>query len=478
MLHNKSARLMSPSEYTQRIAAEALNHVARMQTTPMGTIVTHNADGTKTIAGPVLGTDSTGTSVTTATHVGDTTAPGVPTGVTAWSGDGSVHVSWDGTLDGGIPADFDHVTLYARTGTDTAITLGTLAAAGSVTNSAVVTGTTYSVTATAEDDACAIDGTAAHNVSAECTAIPVTVTDVSAATDQHFWADTDGAHVSSTGDHDLSGANLLLTATKLAFRNALTELFSIGVSGTTATISFFSGLATIVARTWTYGTTTYTGIAIKSHDGVEMECDSPYEGETTKIGVEKTSPSGEEGGCVYLGGKWVYPKDTSITTTDEGYEAHMSSLIALIVGADVHTVAGVDVVTLEKRIADAIQPVVLYNGGAALDYDTAPGAGTAGTVTLSETAAHFRELTIFGKYDVYETSVTLTNPDGLDTALQLFLPDAGPATRTYIKSRAIAISGTSITDSGWVAMWLSASTNHFDAVAAPEIAIVRVEGRR
>ena len=302
--------------------------------------------------------------------------------------------------------------------------------------------------------------------------------EAAAATDNHFWWDADGAHVSSTGDHDLTGANLLLTSTKLAFRNALSELFSVVVSGTSATISFFSGLATIVARTWTYGTTTYTGITIKSHDGVDMECDSPYEGETTKIGVEKTSPSGEEGGCVHLGGKWVHPKDPSITTTDEGYEAHMSSLIALIVGADTHTVAGVDVVTLEKRIADAIQPVVLYNGGAALDYDTAPGAGTTGTVTLSETAANFRELTIFGKYDVYETSVTLTNPDGLDSALQLFIPDAGPATMTYIKSRAIAISGTHITDSGWAAMWLSDSTNHFDATSEPEIAIIRVTGRR
>ena len=62
-----------------------------------------------------------------------------------------------------------------------------------------------------------------------------------AATDNHFWWDTDGAHVSSTGDHDLSGANLLLTSTKLAFRNALSELFSIIVSGTSAVISFLGG---------------------------------------------------------------------------------------------------------------------------------------------------------------------------------------------------------------------------------------------
>ena len=137
-----------------------------------------------------------------------------------------------------------------------------------------------------------------------------------------------------------------------------------------------------------------------------------------------------------------------------------------------------DVSTTIRQLITAIQPVVLYNGGAALDYDTAPGAGTTGTVTLSEDVSHFKEITVFGKYEGYETSVTLTNPDGLDSALQLFIPDAGPATRTYIKSRAIYISGTSITSTGWTAMWISATETHFDAVAAPEIAITRVEGRR
>ena len=302
-----------------------------------------------------------------------------------------------------------------------------------------------------------------------------------ADTDNHFWNDTDGAHVSSTGDHDLSGANLLLTSARLAFRNALSELFSIVVSGTTATISFFSGIATIVSRTWTYGTTTYTGITIQSPDGVEMECDSPYEGETTKICVEKTSPSGEEGGCVYLGGKWVYPKDPSITTTDEGYGAHMSSLIALIVGADVHTVAGVDVVTLEKRIADAIQPVVLYNGGAALDYDTAPGAGTTDTVTLSETAANFRELTISYQYDVWaRSSVTLTNPSGKTAGLYLMFVGADGS--LWTKTRNVSISGTSITNATNAANLAFSLANGAcllaQSLSTPEIIIDRVEGRR
>ena len=188
MLHNKSARLMSPSEYTQRIAAQALNHVARMQTSPTGTIVTKNADGTKTIAGPVLGTDSTGTSVTTATHVGDTTPPGIPTGITAWSGDGSVHVSWDGTLTGGIPADFHCVNILVD-GTRVA----QLSKAGSTTYLDVSVGSTVSVTATSEDDACEPDGTAAHNVSPPCAGIPVEVTDVA----------KDAATITITSTHGL-----------------------------------------------------------------------------------------------------------------------------------------------------------------------------------------------------------------------------------------------------------------------------------
>ena len=104
MIHRKAMSLMSTAEAIAATAAAALSQATSQQTSPTGSTVTHNADGTKTISGSVLGTDSTGTSVTTATHVGDTTPPGVPTGITAWSGDGAVHVSWDGTLEGGIPA--------------------------------------------------------------------------------------------------------------------------------------------------------------------------------------------------------------------------------------------------------------------------------------------------------------------------------------------------------------------------------------
>lgn len=172
MIHRKARSLMSAPEAIATVAAAALSQAASQQTGPTGSVVTHNSDGTKTITGSVLATDATGTSVTTATHVGDTTPPGVPTGITAWSGDGSVHVSWDGTLAGGIPADFHCVNILVG-GTRVA----QLTKAGSTTYLDVAVGSTVSVTATSEDDACLADGTPAHNVSAPSAALSVEIRD-------------------------------------------------------------------------------------------------------------------------------------------------------------------------------------------------------------------------------------------------------------------------------------------------------------
>lgn len=329
-----------------------------------------------------------------------------------------------------------------------------------------------------------------------------TAKDAAAATDQHFWWDTDGAHVSSTGDHDLSGLNLLLTSAKLAFRNALSELFSIVVSGTSAVISFLGGKFEFAYKANSSGVDEAT---ISSPSGILVTSESSNTAEyhhtlTTAEGAEGFLPAG----TILHGYANISPYDDLAGThgqmlldckqtdgtenvvnisLDTGCKLNgTQSEPRIYIGSSTKdgpaAAVSYDVSTTIRQLITAIKPVVLYNGGAALDYDTAPGAGTAGTVTLSESAAHFKEMTIFGKYEGYETSVTLTNPDGLDSALQLFIPNAGPATRTYIKSRAIAISGTHITDTGWVAMWLSGSTTHFDATSAPEIVIIRVTGRR
>jgi hypothetical protein len=177
-----------PEDLVGKIALKALETVKSTQTRKSGSITVHNADGTKTISGAVLGTDETGTARSSANWVGDTTPPGIPTGITAWSGDGAVHVSWDGTLTGGIPADFCQVNLLVD-----GVAFASLNSAGSATYNGASAGTTVQVTATAEDDVCAIDGTAAHNVSPPCDGISVEVTDVA----------KDAATITITSTHGL-----------------------------------------------------------------------------------------------------------------------------------------------------------------------------------------------------------------------------------------------------------------------------------
>ena len=257
MQHRKLDRLMTPVERIARVAAAGLTSATSSATKPSGAKSYDNADGTRTIIGNVANGESN-PSYTMATHVGDTTAPGTPTGVTASSKSGVVVVEWDGTLSGGIPDDFYCVRVYLD-GSE----LGILTGAGSVSSASLVGGTTHSVTATAEDDACLPDGTPAHNVSAPTAAISVTVSegvesvaaiaqealDVAEATGQHFWSDTDGIHVTEVtqeewqdeeGEKHNSGANVLLNALGQLFRDGVNNLLAI-VSGTDPGIAIYGG---------------------------------------------------------------------------------------------------------------------------------------------------------------------------------------------------------------------------------------------
>ena len=254
MQHRKLDRLMTPVERIARVAAAGLTSATSSATKPSGAKSYDNADGTRTIIGNVANGDSN-PSYTMATHVGDVTAPGTPTGVTASSKSGVVVVEWDGTLTGGIPDDFYCVRVYLD-GSE----LGILTGAGSVSSASLVGGTTHTVTATAEDDACLPDGTPAHNVSAATAAISVTVSegvesvaaiaqealDVAEATGQHFWSDSDGIHVTevtqdewsdSTGPSYHSGQNVLVNALGQLFRKGVDNLMAL-VAGDTYTESF------------------------------------------------------------------------------------------------------------------------------------------------------------------------------------------------------------------------------------------------
>ena len=255
MQHRKLDRLMTPVERIARVAAAGLTSATSSATKPSGAKSYDNADGTRTIIGNVANGESN-PSYTMATHVGDTTAPGTPTGVTASSKSGVVVVEWDGTLTGGIPDDFFAVRVYLD-GSE----LGILTGAGSVSSASLVGGTTHSVTATAEDDACLPDGTPAHNVSAPTAVISVTVSegvesvaaiaqealDVAEATNQYFWQRSDnpdgagaGAFVTevpqdeftdSTSPNFLSGPNALLNSLGLLFRDGMNILMSVLTNG-------------------------------------------------------------------------------------------------------------------------------------------------------------------------------------------------------------------------------------------------------
>ncbi|MEK0215844.1 hypothetical protein [Bifidobacterium mongoliense] len=147
-------------------ANAAVRIASRQLTGNAGTVEIPNVDGTSTIMG--VGAGDTGV----APWVGDTTAPGKPLGITAESHNGAIWVSWDGTLDGGVPADFDHVRFTAVDGSKT-VDMGQLKAAGKVTAAELTAGDTVTITAIAYDDA--HDSTGASTPNASAASTPVTV---------------------------------------------------------------------------------------------------------------------------------------------------------------------------------------------------------------------------------------------------------------------------------------------------------------
>lgn len=162
MRHIKLTGLQSVAE---RLAQEALGarEAARgAATAPIGPVSVLNQDGTRTVMG--LGNDD---GTTMATHVGDVTPPGVPTGITASAQGLLVTISWDGSLQGGIPGDFMWVNLMVD-----GVVVGHLTHAGSQT--VRVREGERAITASSEDDACLPDGRARHNRSSPCA--PITVT--------------------------------------------------------------------------------------------------------------------------------------------------------------------------------------------------------------------------------------------------------------------------------------------------------------
>lgn len=157
----------SPGEQLAALAAGALDMAARQQTGASGSGTWHNEDGTRTVIGPDAGTSGI------APWVGDTTPPGMPTGIGVDSAAGMILVSWDGTLQGGTPADFDHVSILVD-----GMEAGQLRVRGTATLGPYEADSVHRVTAMAWDDAHAEDGSPAPNGSEPTEPVGVTVKSV------------------------------------------------------------------------------------------------------------------------------------------------------------------------------------------------------------------------------------------------------------------------------------------------------------
>ena len=133
-----------------------------------GTIAVDNGDGTETwIGGGDTGAAMPGSNGIIP-WVGDTTSPGRPTGVTAVCRTECVFVQWDGTLEGGVPADFDHVELYAKPdSTGESLDLGQLRGKGELATGVLPVGDVVEVWAVAYDNAHDVNGVSKPNASDE-----------------------------------------------------------------------------------------------------------------------------------------------------------------------------------------------------------------------------------------------------------------------------------------------------------------------
>ena len=195
-----------------------------------------------------------------------------------------------------------------------------------------------------------------------------------AATAQHFWADTDGAHISSTGDHDTSGFHQLMTSVKNAFMHGTTELMTIsenlielGKNSTSAVIKFCGELAQISAKKWTWFGTTRTGIDMHSTYGTSISADTSV---SLDASVEATqlASDGSDGGAINLNGKWL---DLYSTDMFSSYQIKMDD-VATILNSDFSKV---------HRAADILTP---YNSNTAHYTKIGIWSGTsvAGTLRL------------------------------------------------------------------------------------------------
>lgn len=125
-------------------------------------------NGFPTGAGTIVGGGANGGGISP--WVNDTVAPGVPTGLTVFSESSIIFVTWDGTLQGGTPPDFDHVSIYVD-----GVEKTTFSNAGTYPTDTYEPDSVHAVTAKAWDNAHAADGKPKPNGSAPTDHMSITV---------------------------------------------------------------------------------------------------------------------------------------------------------------------------------------------------------------------------------------------------------------------------------------------------------------
>lgn len=155
------------------IASAALSKAESRLTVATGTVVADNADGTQTWIGANGSDDANGV----IKWVGDLSAPGRPLGLSAACSMQCVVVSWDGTLENGVPSDFAYVEIFARRegSVDDVVSWGRLSSAGMLMSPRYDIGTVFDVYAIAYDDAHDSTGMLARNRSEQSDLITVAV---------------------------------------------------------------------------------------------------------------------------------------------------------------------------------------------------------------------------------------------------------------------------------------------------------------
>lgn len=155
------------------IASAALSKAESRLTVATGTVVADNADGTQTWIGSNDSDDTSGV----IRWVGDLSAPGRPLGLSAACSMQCVVVSWDGTLEDGVPSDFAYIEIFARRegNVDDVVSWGRLSSAGMLMSPRYDIGTVFDVYAIAYDDAHDSTGMLARNRSEQSDLITVAV---------------------------------------------------------------------------------------------------------------------------------------------------------------------------------------------------------------------------------------------------------------------------------------------------------------